>query len=178
MRRAIAIIVGFITTAVLAIGADGVLRYVSPSSFSASGATHSLTVLWIALLYSTAFAVLGGYVAGRLAPSRPVFHACFWESSRWCFRQRRLSPVATRLLPGITLSLSCSCCLRLGAAGCWYNLAQLWHRADRRNKLCRQPPARREHSACLWIANSIAALIDSIVPPIGGYCFTFAPNVK
>ena len=74
-RSIMAIFVGFVFIAVLAFGADSVLRSVMPEAYDANGRVTSVPVLILTLVYVGIFAIAGCYLAARLAPSNPMRHA-------------------------------------------------------------------------------------------------------
>ena len=67
-----AVIAGFLTIAVLSIGTDAVLTGIG--LFPPKPESYTSWILFIALVYRTIFAVLGGFVIGKLAPSKPMMH--------------------------------------------------------------------------------------------------------
>jgi hypothetical protein len=67
LRYAGAFIVGFATVAALSVATDAILH--STGIYPTDGSVGSDANLAIALTYRTAFTVLGGYVAARLAPA-------------------------------------------------------------------------------------------------------------
>ena len=67
LRYAGAFIVGFATVAALSMATDAILH--STGIYPTDGSVGSDANLAIALTYRTAFTVLGGYVAARLAPA-------------------------------------------------------------------------------------------------------------
>jgi hypothetical protein len=73
VRSVVAVIAGFLVTAVLSLGTDVVLHAtgVFPPWFQPM--SDSLFVL--ATFYRIMFTILGGYVTARLAPSTPVRHS-------------------------------------------------------------------------------------------------------
>lgn len=75
LRSVIAIVVGFIIIAVLAIGADFALRSAMPDVFSPTGRVENTGVLLLMLGYVFVFAVAGCYLTARLAPQNPLKHA-------------------------------------------------------------------------------------------------------
>ncbi len=76
MGRSIAsVVAGFITTTVLAVGADALLVAAAPGSFAANGHVASAAILAAMLAYTFAFAVVGCFVTAKLAGRRPMFHA-------------------------------------------------------------------------------------------------------
>jgi hypothetical protein len=70
-----AIVIGFVTIAVLSFAADAVLHSLVPHRFDAEGAMESVPLLLLVILYVGVFAVAGCYVTARLAPRRPMWHA-------------------------------------------------------------------------------------------------------
>jgi hypothetical protein len=69
-----AVFAGFVSVFVLSVGTDFILeslRIFPP----ASGGLFVTWMLVLALVYRSAYAVLGSYVTTRLAPSRPARHA-------------------------------------------------------------------------------------------------------
>lgn len=72
-RSVLAVAVGFLTVAVLSTAIDQVLH--STGVYPPWGERMSDGLFGLALGYRLAITVLGGWVAARLAPSRPVGHA-------------------------------------------------------------------------------------------------------
>lgn len=70
---AIAVIAGFATTAIASTVADAVMH--ATAVFPDSSATMSDAQFALASSYRAAFTVAGGFVAGTLAPNRPMRHA-------------------------------------------------------------------------------------------------------
>ncbi|HEX8430332.1 MAG TPA: hypothetical protein VF625_03555 [Longimicrobium sp.] len=70
-----AIVIGFVMIAVLSFGADAVLHLLVPARVDIEGAMESVPLLFLVILYVGVFAVAGCYVAARLAPRRPMWHA-------------------------------------------------------------------------------------------------------
>src|SRR5262249_41508513 len=70
LRTAGALIAGFVTVAVLSVGADAVLHALS--YYPNDGTAGSDPQLAFALAYRTLFTVLGGFVCAWLAPSQPL----------------------------------------------------------------------------------------------------------
>jgi hypothetical protein len=64
-----ALIAGFLAVAALSMAADAVLH--AMNYYPNDGTVGSDAELAVALAYRTVFTVLGGYIAARLAPSRP-----------------------------------------------------------------------------------------------------------
>lgn len=74
-KSIVAVIVGFILVGVLAVAADFAVHAAAPQAYDATGRTENLAVLVLALLYTPAFGVVGGYVTAWLAPRNPQRHA-------------------------------------------------------------------------------------------------------
>ncbi|HYW07324.1 MAG TPA: hypothetical protein VE913_10230 [Longimicrobium sp.] len=70
-----AIVIGFVTIAVLSFGADAILYLFVPERFDTEGAMESIPLLILMMVYVGVFAVVGCYVTARLAPRRPMWHA-------------------------------------------------------------------------------------------------------
>jgi hypothetical protein len=76
MRRSIwAVVAGFLFIAVLSIGANMIIRAMSPNLFNANGGTTSLVMLCLSTVFVGVFATVGCYLTARLAPSHPMRHA-------------------------------------------------------------------------------------------------------
>jgi hypothetical protein len=71
----VAIGAGFVVAAALSLGADSVVHRAWPGMYDAAGRTESVGLLTFTLAYVALFAVLGCYLAARLAPNRPMGHA-------------------------------------------------------------------------------------------------------
>lgn len=67
-----AVIAGFLTIAVLSIATDAVLTGIGV--FPPKPEAYTSWMLLIAVVYRSIFAVLGGFVIGKLAPSKPMKH--------------------------------------------------------------------------------------------------------
>ena len=68
-----AVLAGFVTVVVLSIGTDAVMH--ASGVFPALG-QPMVTALWLlATAYRAVYAVAGSYLAARLAPDRPMWHA-------------------------------------------------------------------------------------------------------
>lgn len=74
-RSVLAIVVGFIVIALLAFGADGILRSAVPDAYDPTGRVTSVPILILSLAYVGIFAITGCYLAARLAPGNPMRHA-------------------------------------------------------------------------------------------------------
>lgn len=70
LRSIAAVVVGLVL-----IAADVVLKMAMPAAFDATGRVESPAVLLLIMGYVGLFAVTGCYLAARLAPGRPMFHA-------------------------------------------------------------------------------------------------------
>ena len=66
-----AVIAGYLVSAILTALTIAVLGFLFPESYKAEN------IAWVVfnVIYGCAFAVIGGYVVARLAPSRPFTHA-------------------------------------------------------------------------------------------------------
>lgn len=73
LRRAVPVLAGFIAVVVVTTVTDVVLHALGV--FPAWGQPMADHLFLLALGYRTAYAVLGGYIAARLAADRPMFHA-------------------------------------------------------------------------------------------------------
>src|ERR1041385_7946282 len=72
-RSILAILAGFLATAVLSVSADLILHAIGV--FPPWGQPMSDGLFVIATLYRIIFTVLGGYLTARLAPNEPMMHA-------------------------------------------------------------------------------------------------------
>ncbi len=72
-RSIAAVAAGFVATAALSLGADGLMHALGV--FPPFGQVMSDGLFALATIYRVAFTVLGGFLAARLAPSRPMRHA-------------------------------------------------------------------------------------------------------
>jgi hypothetical protein len=70
-----AVAVGFLFIAVLSFGSDILLRVTFPDDIDVPGEIISLRVLSLSLTTAAVYATVGCYLAARLAPSRPMWHA-------------------------------------------------------------------------------------------------------
>jgi hypothetical protein len=68
-----AVLAGLLTVVILSLGTDLALH--AAGIFPALGDRMSNTLLVLATVYRTIYAVLGGYITARLAPNRPMHHA-------------------------------------------------------------------------------------------------------
>lgn len=74
MLRSIgAVAAGLVVVVALSIGTDAVMH--ATNVFPPSGERMSETLFLLATAYRLVYAVVGGYVAARLAPARPMKHA-------------------------------------------------------------------------------------------------------
>jgi hypothetical protein len=72
-RSVVAIVAGFLATAALSLATDQALH--ASGVYPPWGETMSDGLFGLATAYRVAFTVLGGWIAARLAPSRPLAHA-------------------------------------------------------------------------------------------------------
>lgn len=76
MLRSIgAVVVGFLTIAILSFVTGEVVMALFPDAFDAVGRTDNVPILLLTLAYVAVYAVFGCYLAARLAPDRPMRHA-------------------------------------------------------------------------------------------------------
>ena len=68
-----AIVAGAVTGIVLSLGTDEALR--AAGVFSPLGKPMASSLFVLATVYRTIYGVIGSYIAARLAPSRPMWHA-------------------------------------------------------------------------------------------------------
>ena len=68
-----AVVAGMLAIIILSIGTDVAMS--SIGAFPRQGASMSDAQYLIATVYRTVYAVIGGYIAARLAPNRPMRHA-------------------------------------------------------------------------------------------------------
>lgn len=73
LRSAAAVIAGFAVTFILSVGTDAVMHALGV--FPEFGKGMSDGKFALAASYRVVFTILGGYVAARLAPHRPMAHA-------------------------------------------------------------------------------------------------------
>jgi hypothetical protein len=75
-RSIAAVVAGFVTIAVLSMGADVLLRQAMPGAFApGTGRVDDPRILLLMIAYVGLFAVFGCWLTARLAPSRPMRHA-------------------------------------------------------------------------------------------------------
>jgi hypothetical protein len=75
-RSILAIVVGFVLTGALNVGANALFAAVAPELAPRPGTpTTNTGVLLVVSAYVAFFGILGCYVTARLAPSRPMLHA-------------------------------------------------------------------------------------------------------
>ena len=74
-RSILAIVAGFLTIGLLAVGADFALIKSFPAYFDAKGGTTHPGMLAASLVYVAIFATFGCWLTARLAPSQPMKHA-------------------------------------------------------------------------------------------------------
>lgn len=75
LRSIVAVVVGFLTIAVLSFVTGEIVMALLPDAFDAAGRTESVPVLVLTLAYVAVYAIFGCYLAARLAPNRPMRHA-------------------------------------------------------------------------------------------------------
>ena len=75
LRGVAAIVVGFVLIGLLAVSSDLALMRALPAHFDAAGGTRNAGILLAMLGYVTVYATFGCWLAARLAPARPMFHA-------------------------------------------------------------------------------------------------------
>jgi hypothetical protein len=75
VRSILAILAGLITVVALSIGTDVALQKAGIFPSFETPQAFTTTLLLAATVYRSLYAVVGGYIAARLAPSRPVLHA-------------------------------------------------------------------------------------------------------
>lgn len=110
IRSFVAVLAAFLAITLLFIGTDLLVARLRAEVFT----TPSDSVWWyiVPLLYRTGFTVFGGYVAGVLAPSKPVFHAtvlgvlCFLFAFICAFLMWMYVPAWYALLPIVLAPVS------------------------------------------------------------------------
>lgn len=75
IRSILAVALGFIAIVALALLTDVILMSVTPDSFTHSGATRNVPLLVLALVYTSMFMVVGGYVTALVAKGAEIKHA-------------------------------------------------------------------------------------------------------
>lgn len=75
LRSVLAVVAGFLVIGVLAVGTASLLRSASPAQFDAAGNPVTVAMMLVQLLYVGVYATFGCWLAGRLAPGRPMLHA-------------------------------------------------------------------------------------------------------
>ena len=75
IRSTGAVVAGFVGAVILAVICDLVLRAGAPHAFGSDGFVANPGFQVVVLVYSAVAATFGGWLAGRLAPSRPMRHA-------------------------------------------------------------------------------------------------------
>jgi hypothetical protein len=94
VRSALAVLAGFVVIGTLAFATGSLVGRVSPGALDAAGNPATTAARVAQLLYVGAFAVTGCWLAGRLAPGRPMAHAlavgvlglCLNVASAWAMR--------------------------------------------------------------------------------------------
>ncbi len=72
-KTVVAIVLGFVSIVALSIGADMIMR--SLGVFPTSGSMMLTRQFLVAFSYRVLISIFGCYLAARLAPNRPMFHA-------------------------------------------------------------------------------------------------------
>ena len=75
LRSVLAIVLGFIVIGVLSIGTDALARAAVPGVYDIHGRMERTPWLLATNAYVFVYAVFGCWLAGRLAPRRPLLHA-------------------------------------------------------------------------------------------------------
>ena len=75
LRSVLAVVVGFVVIGALAFGTGALVASMWPGAHGADGTPGTTTARVAQLLYVGVFAVFGCWLAGRLAPGRPMAHA-------------------------------------------------------------------------------------------------------
>jgi len=74
-RSVLAVVVGFVVIGALAFGMGTLVASMWPGALDAAGNLATSAARVVQLLYVGVFAVFGCWLAGRLAPTRPMAHA-------------------------------------------------------------------------------------------------------
>ena len=75
LRSVLAVVVGFVVIGALAFGTGALTASMWPGALDANGNPATNVARVVQLLYVGVFAVFGCWLAGRLAPNRPMAHA-------------------------------------------------------------------------------------------------------
>lgn len=75
LRSILAVVVTFLGSGALVVALNNLLMTLVPDAFGPGGQVLSTPVAVLMLAYCVAIMVLVGWVAGRIAPSRPALHA-------------------------------------------------------------------------------------------------------
>ena len=75
LRSVLAVVAGFLVIGVLAFGTGKIVQSMAPTQFDAAGTPTTTMMMLVQLLYVGVYATFGCWLAGRLAPSRPMTHA-------------------------------------------------------------------------------------------------------
>ena len=73
LRRIAAVLAGLLAVVILSTATDAVLH--ATGVFPLSGQPMSDALFLLATIYRTIYGIVGGYIAARLAPDRPMAHA-------------------------------------------------------------------------------------------------------
>ena len=75
VRSIVAVVVGFLVIGALAFGTGRLVQATWPARADAAGTPTTTLMMLVQLLYVGVYATFGCWLAGRLAPSRPMRHA-------------------------------------------------------------------------------------------------------
>lgn len=75
LRSVLAVVAGFVVIGILAFGTGKLVQSMSPAQFDAAGNPTTMPMMLLQLAYVGVYATFGCWLAGRLAPSRPMAHA-------------------------------------------------------------------------------------------------------
>jgi hypothetical protein len=75
VRSIVAVVVGFLVIGALAFGTGKLVQATWPAQVDAAGSPTTTVMMLVQLLYVGVYATFGCWLAGRLAPSRPMRHA-------------------------------------------------------------------------------------------------------
>ena len=75
VRSIVAVVVGFLVIGALAFGTGKLVQATWPAQVDAAGTPTTTVMMLVQLLYVGVYAIFGCWLAGRLAPGRPMRHA-------------------------------------------------------------------------------------------------------
>ena len=75
VRSIVAVVVGFLVIGALAFGTGKLVQTTWPAQVDAAGVPTTALMMIVQLLYVGVYATFGCWLAGRLAPGRPMRHA-------------------------------------------------------------------------------------------------------